>query len=71
MTFPLNVQQSVSFFSFLVSNDSFDRRAVMSSFRKIGALRCCVLCFCLNGKKQTSYHYVKRVREISQIITDH
>ena len=24
----------------------------------------------LNGKKQTSYHYLKRVREISQIITD-
>ena len=25
--------------------------------------------FLLNGKKQTSYHYLKRVREISQIIT--
>ena len=24
----------------------------------------------LNGKKQTSYHYLKRVREISQRITD-
>ena len=26
--------------------------------------------FRLNGKKQTSYHYLKRVREISQRITD-
>ena len=26
--------------------------------------------FRLNGKKQTSYHYLKRVREISQKITD-
>ena len=26
--------------------------------------------FLLNGKKQTSYHYVKRVREISKGITD-
>ena len=48
MTFPLNVQQSasfVSFFSLLVSNASFDRRSVKSSFRKIFAFRCCVLCF--------------------------
>ena len=40
--FPLNVQQSanfLSFFSFLVSNASFDRRAVKSSFRKICAFR--------------------------------
>ena len=27
--------------------------------------------FLLNGKKQTSYHYLKRVREISQRTTDH
>ena len=26
--------------------------------------------FRLNGKKQTSYHYLKRVREINQRITD-
>ena len=26
--------------------------------------------FRLNGKKQTSYHYLKRVREISKRITD-
>ena len=26
--------------------------------------------FLLNGKKQTSYHYLKKVREISQGITD-
>ena len=26
--------------------------------------------FLLNGKKQTSYHYLERVREISQRITD-
>ena len=26
--------------------------------------------FLLNGKKQTSYHYLKRVREISRRITD-
>ena len=26
--------------------------------------------FLLNGTKQTSYHYLKRVREINKIITD-
>ena len=44
MTFTLNAQQSVSFFSFFsfrVSSASFDHRAVKSSFRKI----CWVLCF--------------------------
>ncbi|KAI0222959.1 hypothetical protein LSAT2_025809 [Lamellibrachia satsuma] len=35
MTFRLNVQDSVSFFSDLVSNASVDRRAVKSSFKKM------------------------------------
>ena len=66
--FPLNFQQSAnffSFFSFLVSNASFDRRAVKSSFRKICAFRCCVLC--LLNRARYSLFIIRSVRNLTML----
>ena len=47
---------------FLMAKDlNFYFSSMFTRFREL---------FLLNEKKQTSYHYLKRVREISQIITD-